>query len=150
MLVNVHLCLDLPHELHHEVLLYSNFSYRCHFKCLVWHRCADNISTNGSPDYFHHFSSNEIRAYEIEQEYLSAVQDPESLSTVSVGVNYEPSPRHVKDIASSPHSFQYRFRSIRRVRAAIRATFSSIREASSSETWKKYHHLTSTERYIQI
>ena len=53
------------------------------FECseyLVWHRCADNISTNGSPDYFHRFSSNEIRAYEIEQEYLSAVQDPEPLS----------------------------------------------------------------------
>ena len=52
------------------------------FECseyLVWHRCADNISTNGSPDYFHRFSSNEIRAYEIEQEYLSAVQDPEPL-----------------------------------------------------------------------
>ena len=47
---------------------------------LVWHKCADNISTNGSPDYFHRFSSNEIRAYEIEQEYLSAVQDPEPLS----------------------------------------------------------------------
>ena len=52
------------------------------FECseyLVWHRCADNISTNGSPDYFHRFSSNEIRTYEIEQEYLSAVQDPEPL-----------------------------------------------------------------------
>ena len=52
------------------------------FECseyLVWHRCADNISTNGSPDYFHRFSSNEIRAYKIEQEYLSAVQDPEPL-----------------------------------------------------------------------
>ena len=40
---------------------------------LVWHRCADNISTNGSLDYFQRFSCNEIRAYEIEQEYLSEV-----------------------------------------------------------------------------
>ena len=31
------------------------------------------------PDYFHRFSSNEIRAYKIELEYLSAVQDPEPL-----------------------------------------------------------------------
>ena len=51
---------------------------------LVWHRCADNISTNGSPDYFHRFSSNEIRAYEIEQEYLSAVEDPEPLSILII------------------------------------------------------------------
>ena len=80
VLVNVHLCLDLPHELHQEVLLYSNFSYSCYFKCLVWHRCSDDISTKGSPDYFHRFSSNEIRAYKIELEYLSAVQDPEPLS----------------------------------------------------------------------
>ena len=28
------------------------------------------------------FSSNEIRAYEIEQEYLSAVQDPEPLWSI--------------------------------------------------------------------
>ena len=38
------------------------------------------MGANGSSDYFHCFSSNEIRAYEIEQEYLSAVQDPEPLS----------------------------------------------------------------------
>ena len=47
---------------------------------LVWHRCPDNISTNGSSDYFHRFSSNEIIAYEIEQEYSSTVQDPKPLS----------------------------------------------------------------------
>ena len=81
MLVNVHLHLVLQHELHREALKCTVFSYSC-IECskyLVWHQCADNISTNGSPDYFHRFSSNEIRAYEIEQEYLSAVQDPEPL-----------------------------------------------------------------------
>ena len=99
MLVNVHLCLDLPHELHHEVLLYSNLSYSCYFKCLVWHRCSDDISTKGSPDYFHRFSSNEIRAYEIEQEYLSAVQDPEPLLDQKVGKS-----KHLKGHLGPPIS----------------------------------------------
>ena len=40
--------------------------------------CEPNIfSTNGSLDYFHRSSSNEMRAYKIEQEYLSSDQDPE-------------------------------------------------------------------------
>ena len=38
-----------------------------------------SMGANGSSDYVHYFSSNEIRAYEIEQECSSAVQNPEPL-----------------------------------------------------------------------
>ena len=45
---------------------------------MMWGLSEPNIfSTNGSLDYFHRSSSNEMRAYKIEQEYLSSDQDPE-------------------------------------------------------------------------
>ena len=50
------------------------------------------ISTNGSSDYFHHFPSNEMRAFKIEQEQLSAVQDPEPLSVQVTIVMFSLSP----------------------------------------------------------
>ena len=49
------------------IVLYSMFRI---FGLAQMRRHSDNISTNGSPDYFHRFSSNKIRADEIEQEYL--------------------------------------------------------------------------------
>ena len=72
VLVNVHLHHERQHELHREALKCTVFSYSC-IECseyLVWHRCTDNNSTNGSPDYSHRFSSTKIRADKIEQEYL--------------------------------------------------------------------------------
>ena len=51
----------------------------------MWTLSEQNISTNGSSDYFRPFSSNEIRACKIEQDCSSAVQDPEPLSILFFG-----------------------------------------------------------------
>ena len=48
------------------------------------------MGANGSSDYYHCFSSNEIRAYEIVQECSSAVQNPEPLSwSVKAHISYQ-------------------------------------------------------------
>ena len=79
-------CLSIQHVLHHEVKYCYVFSYSCTFNDqIIWFGTdagtlrTKHFSTNGSLDYFHRSSSNEMRAYKIEQEQLSAVQDPEPL-----------------------------------------------------------------------
>ena len=75
VLVDVHLYLDLQHVLHHEVKYCYVFSYSCTFNDqIIWFGTdagtlrTKHFSTNWSLDYFHRSSSNEMRAYKIEQE----------------------------------------------------------------------------------